>query len=174
MGRYRPGSLDVFASTARGASRRQRIANEANLPSGSQPYQTTSKVRQGKDDIDRLDIRVAAVEAVVTAKPITDTWATSDEYYGRIEVTGLGRRIRIDCDRHKTAGAMIPGRTDTEIFVLPARYRPAYAHRLLLPWAGASTACATVSIATDGTVSVTTDTSVPTLPGNLCFEYPLD
>ncbi|MDF7665738.1 hypothetical protein [Bifidobacterium sp. ESL0745] len=66
--------MDVFANDARGTSRRQRIADEANLPSGSQPYQTTAKMRKVLPGIDaaRQDAAQAQADAVAAEQAAGD------------------------------------------------------------------------------------------------------
>lgn len=148
----------------------QKQLDEASRPKRTQTYASVDKLEEQNRQVADLQQRVQSI----VAEPVTGTWTTSNEYYGRIKVTGLGRHIRVACDRQNTTGATVTGHTDTPIFQLPARYRPAYEHRTMLPWADTQTPRVTVSITTEGTVSVTTDTSVPIPPGSFICEYPLD
>lgn len=80
MSKYRPGTLDDFAVVSRRQRKAKRLANEANLPSGSQVNNTTEKVEAWEGWKADADAAIAEAEQAATnAKNAVDQLVIPNE-----------------------------------------------------------------------------------------------
>ena len=92
--RWRPGTLDDGRVNASRRRLQAKRTNEANRASGSQPYQTTAKVKAFEGDLQTIDNK--ATEALQTAETNSNRIDTLDARADAAETTLASQANRID------------------------------------------------------------------------------